>query len=87
VRAWPDSVSAVNESRPGTAGERARRRIAATALAAATLGLAAAGCGEKSEPAVQPPVTTAPTTPTVPTAPTTTAPAPAPAPGNTTPKP
>jgi hypothetical protein len=51
--------------------------------AAAIAALAAAGCGEKSEPSVHPPTTTA----VAPTAPTTTAAAPAPAPTTTKPAP
>jgi len=59
----------------------AQRLPAPIVAAVVILGLAIAGCGEKSEPAVHPP-TTAPTTVSVPTAttppPTTTQPAPTP---------
>jgi hypothetical protein len=61
------TVPAVSEERAG------KRRLRPLVLGAAAIAaLAAAGCGEKSEPSVHPPTTTA----AAPAAPTTTAPAP-----------
>jgi hypothetical protein len=54
-----------------TVGEAGRARLLPLALAAGALAaVAAAGCGEKSEPAIHPPTTAA----TVTTAPTTSTP-------------
>ena len=73
---WRRSSSASPLACPPVSSERGRRTLLPLALVTAGLAVTAAGCGEKSEPAIHPPTTAATTTapPATTTAPATTTP-------------